>query len=337
MRRHRFSFVTSLHHLKVDRPLGANWTIAGDLKISTSSSVAKSLTTPSLRQNIGELEARRILSGAPFLYATPESPGDDVSENRQLSILFTHLVYAQLFVNMLWLVKDNSINFELGFLQYPFVAGPVETRVSSNFLSALFTNATGDRGDTMFKAEELNKAIALYCRLYGQQHDEGYENLLVPMSSPSPMGQANRLTRAFYFVQAARATWQPAEKVAYYCTSFEALVSTSTSELAHQVAERVATLIGGAPREAVEIYRDLKRAYDTRSKLVHGGQLNAQEDRYLTDSTNCDNYLRRLFHILIANNDLRRAIEGKQDEVNRFFLDRIFGGVVPPTVIARAD
>ena len=322
MPREQYSFVTSLRDLKVDKPIGANWKIAGELKISTSSSVAKRLMTNSLGESIGKLEIGRILSGDPFVYAVSDYPVKDASAERQLSILFTHLTQTQLFFNMLWLVKDNSVNFELGFLQYPYVNGPSPARVSSNHLSASFSDASGQRGETVFSTAELTEAINFYNVCYGKSHGA----ILEPESNFAPQGDVGRISRAFYFVQAARASWHLPEKVAYYCTCFESLVSTSPSELAHQVAERVATLIGKDAPEALKVYRNLKRAYDTRSKLVHGGRLTASRDRYLTDSRNCDRHLRSLLHLLLTNQGLREAVEQSPQKVDEFFLGRIFGG-----------
>ena len=304
MAQQQYSFVTSLINLRVEQPMGSNWVIAGHLKISNSQSVAESLVTEALRENIGTLEVNHILSRRPFVYSVSEYPVEDTSEKKQLEVLKTHLAYTQMFVNLLWLIKDNSVNFELGFLQYPYVRHGHLTRISSNALSATFSDATGSRDEVTFTEAEMRQAIDLYKGGYGWTHDE----YTVPEYPPVALGRQDRLSRALYFVQAARASLHLPEKVAYYCMCFESLVSTSPSELAHQVAERVASLIGNAPPGAVEIYRDLKRAYDTRSKLVHGGKLTDQGDRYHIDSTNCDRYLRRLFHVLNPNSKFGEAI-----------------------------
>ena len=320
MTQRQFSFVTSLNNVRIDRPLGSNWTIDGDLKISNSQSVAKRLLTDVLRENIGTLEVNHILSGHPYVYAVSEYPVEDTSQEKQMDVLFAHLAYTQMFTNVLWLVKDNSINFDFGFLQFPYQQGPI-ARVSSNSPSARFSDATRSRAEAAFDETELEQAIEFYKEIYGWTHDE----FIIPELPPSALGNLDRVSRALYFVQAARAASHLPEKVAYFCTCFESLVSTSPSELAHQVAERVANLIGATPTEALEIYRDLKRAYDTRSKLVHGGRLTGQEDRYRKDSTNCDSYLRRLFHVLISNSEMREAIEQEEDSVNEFFLNRLLG------------
>lgn len=316
--RSQYSFVTSLYNLRVAQPIGANWTITGDLRISNTLAVSKRLVTDLLRANIGFLEADHILSGNPFVYALSEYPSEDTSEEKQMEILQALLIRTQLFVNMLWLVKDNAINAELGFLQYPYQTRD-PARVSSNFLSSIYSDATGSRCEVTFEKVELRQAIELYRRFYGPSLE-----LSGPEPCRSPLGKHDRLTRALYFLQAARAASYLPERVAYSCTCFESLVSTSASELAHQVAERVAILIGKDPDECVEIYRNLKRAYDTRSKLVHGGRLTRQEHWYVTDSVNCDSYLRRLLHVLLANRDLSDAIEQDENSVNEFFLKRLF-------------
>ncbi len=220
MAQRQFSFVTSLNNLRIDRPLGSNWTIAGNLKISNSQSVARRLLTGSLRQNIGALEANHILSGRPFVYAVSEYPVEDTSLEKQMDVLFAHLAYTQVFTNALWLVKDNSISFELGFLQFPY-QGPL-ARVSSNSLSATFSDATRSRAETAFDETELEKAIEFYKEVYGWTHDE----FIMPELPPSALGELDRISRALYFVQAARAASYLPEKVAYFCTCFESLVST---------------------------------------------------------------------------------------------------------------
>jgi hypothetical protein len=50
----------------------------------------------------------------------------------------------------------------------------------------------------------------------------------------------------------------------------EALVSTPDQEISHQISERVARLLGRTERERIDLYRETKRLYGTRSRIVHG-------------------------------------------------------------------
>ena len=157
------------------------------------------------------------------MYAKAGFPTEDASEKSQLALLFTYLVYAQQFLNMLWLVKDNSVNFELGFLQFPHVTTATMARVSSNYLSVIFSKADGTRSQVVFNSEEIRETITYYNLFYGGQPFK----ILDPEAPLVPLGDTNRLSRSLYFLQAARATWFLPEKVAYYCTCFESLVSTN--------------------------------------------------------------------------------------------------------------
>ncbi len=53
-------------------------------------------------------------------------------------------------------------------------------------------------------------------------------------------------------------------------TVLEALLSTGTAEIAHQISERVAVLIGRSSTERLKIYHSVKKLYDLRSRITHG-------------------------------------------------------------------
>ena len=317
----KYSFVASLKSLKVDKPLGSGWNIAADLKISTSATIAKDLVNAPLRNGIGEIEAEAILSGSPFLFAKSDYPLEDPSPEAQMRLLNARLRIALFFCNMLWLIKDNSVNFDRGFLQYPYEKSGPPPKISSNSWTTRYSNADGQFGVTEFSKAELEAAISMYNSLYGATSSGDVS----PGLTPGTAGAVDRLSCAFYFLQGARAMEDLPHKVTNYCTSFEALVSTSSTELAHQVSERVAILIRKDASEALEIYLNLKKAYGTRSKLVHGDQLTAAKGQYLIESKNCDHYLRRLLHVVMTEESVGNAIAQNPEKVNQFFLDKLFG------------
>ena len=89
------------------------------------------------------------------------------------------------------------------------------------------------------------------------------------------------------------------------------------------MSERVAVLIGNDSTDALEVYRNLKRAYSTRSKLVHGDQLTAATGQFLNESVNCDGYLRRLILLLLTQEGVAHALEQRQEKVNEFFSEQV--------------
>ena len=299
--------------------MGSSYDIAAGVKISNAPGIAKGLVDMSLRQRIGEIEASYILNGSPFLFARSDYPLEDTSPEAQMRLLNARLKIARSFFNVLWLIKDNSVSFDRGFLQYPYKTEP--SRISVNNWTAQYNKTDGQCAVTEFSKTELEEAMCMYNSLYGTPSSSDVS----PPLTPGTAGAVNRLSRAFYFLQGARSMADLPHKVTYYCTSFEALVSTHSSELAHQVSERVAVLISEDPSEALEIYRNLKKAYGTRSKLIHGDQLTSAEDQYLTEAKNCDRYLRRLLRAMLTKEGVAKALEQKPKKVDQFFLGKLFG------------
>ena len=315
-----YCFVAAIENLRIDEPMGSSWNIDSDLNITNSQTIAQKIVNPTLYERAGKIEADEILSGAPFVYAIGPYPNDDDSAETQMKILMVRLRIAVTFCNILWIIKDNSVNIGRGFLQYPFIKTGT-SRVSLNNWIVMFTDASGGLNDTSFSKEEIRTAILIYQRLFPEMTIDDISDPI----KPGRGNKINRLSRAFYFLEAARANDDMGVKIANYCTSFETLVSTNPTELAHQVAERVAVLIGKDPSESLEIYQDLKRAYATRSKLVHGDNLTADKERYMNESMLCDDYLRRLLTLVISDAEVNQGIEQKSQDVDGFFLERLFG------------
>ena len=216
------------------------------------------------------------------------------------------------------------MNVDRGFLRYPFNEYVNEHggyQTSLNSWMTRFSKADGEMDEIEFSTSELRKAISNYGELYGEipNYDDS-EGV-----TPGTAGSSSRVSSALYFLQGARASNDLPGKIANYCTSFETLVSTNPTELAHQVAERVAVLIGKDSSDSLEIYRNLKRAYATRSKLVHGDNLSADNQRYMDESILCDDYLRRLLTLVVSDTDVNHGIEQNSQNVDGFFLQRLFG------------
>ena len=88
-------------------------------------------------------------------------------------------------------------------------------------------------------------------------------------------------------------------------TAFESLLlPNANTELGHKLAERTALLIGSTYDERVRIFRDMKRVYRARSKLVHGEKLGKMSKELETLNYSARDYLRRcLLAILNIKDD----------------------------------
>jgi hypothetical protein len=68
-------------------------------------------------------------------------------------------------------------------------------------------------------------------------------------------------------------------------TSLEALYlrGQERSELSHKLSQRVAMVLGSLGFKPIEVYKNLKKAYDIRSTFVHGAALDEAEQRSVGD------------------------------------------------------
>ena len=83
-------------------------------------------------------------------------------------------------------------------------------------------------------------------------------------------------------------------KILHYCTAFEALFASSTGELTHQLAERVACFLEPPGEARVQIFKTFKLAYGFRSRIAHGGTVVKKDLPELIEmSIACDDYLRK--------------------------------------------
>ena len=135
---------------------------------------------------------------------------------------------------------------------------------------------------------------------------------------------ADWLGRYTFFKGPEQCTILP-HKIANYCSCLETLVSTAGSEISHQVAERIAVLLDADGLDPRCVYRNVKSAYATRSKLVHGSELRSSASAYHTQTSNCDDYIRRLIRTIRTDSDVASAVGSRPQELNEYFLSRILG------------
>jgi hypothetical protein len=127
-----------------------------------------------------------------------------------------------------------------------------------------------------------------------------------------------RKMMAWVYVYHARFINALTIKVLMYITAMEALVSTSTAELSHQVAERVAILLSADVNERLNIYNEIKKGYGVRSKAAHGEPLKGTEQDVKDLLVRLDDYMRRLMKF-----DTPYDLE--QGDINDFFIKKLMG------------
>jgi len=305
-------FLTALQHITVPGDLGRGDRLNDDLFLTNNANVLDKILRPEVGHIIGILESTALKKAKAVVYSNEELP-EDTDRHAHLQ---RRLEEVAAFQHTLWLWKDNCVDNELGFLVSYAKAG---LSVESNYLVQRYSLSTGKIGTIEFTREDL-KIIRRYFR----------EQMVREFSEDRPptfmTTDVNRVSRALFLAQSARIAGDLGFKIAGYCGALEALLTTSQSELAHQMSERAAFLIAENAKERTETYATLKKAYEVRSKIVHGGYIKGAK---VTDlallSTACDEIVRRCLQKVLGSTEMSHLFAGSQEELDAFLLDIIFG------------
>jgi hypothetical protein len=234
------------------------------------------------------------------------------------SLTYAYLRQVQWLTNEFWMLRDNSIYVRDGFL---FV---YEEKIDKGFtfkadLSAINTKASTVIEPVVYTKEEIMELAKDMPQISVNNVRSGNANYRdVTQFQYFKSAKIGRKMMAWVYIFHARAINALSLKVLMFITAMEALVSTSTAELSHQVAERVAYLIGGNASERQVIYNDIKKCYGIRSKAAHGEPQGGTEQDVANLLVTLDDYLRRLMR-------LDTPYDLEQSKVNEFFIKRLMG------------
>jgi hypothetical protein len=279
--------VTALHQMEVDVSLGRGDRISENIFLTNDKALVAEKITPPMMAAFGSLEMNAIRHAGVVAYRIRELEEEPSATNAEHALVdFLHeLKQLQL---ALWLIRDNAVYMENAFLQWPH--GRYDSITSMNFWGAHCSTSDGTRTSVTFTRAELRVARQLHQSLWVEPTDGEFTG-----DEPT-QPDISRLSRALYFIQAAREAPALSLKIAMYCSAFEALLSTEASELAHKLAERISWLTAASPEKRLNVFKRVKAAYAIRSKTVHGSvvkQAKLGRD-LLTAARDCDEIARAL-------------------------------------------
>lgn len=312
MRTLSVTFFTAVINVDISSISGRGDEIFDGLYITTDKTILSDLLVPEVRLAIGGLE-HDFLSHAPAIIYSRKDIADEFDWSKYLS---QQLMDVKMFFNVMWLLKDNAADSELGFLTYPI---GLTRQTHSNALSVTYNMADGSRSMVSFSRPEL-KDVRSYYRAW-----------IAETVSPTPFGildstGVGRVARAFYWIQAGRATPGLGQRIACFCTAMESLFATSSTELAHQLAERMAVFLSDGPAERARVYGQVKKAYRLRSRVVHGDVLrHARISELVETSVDCDGLLRQAIYKTIVDEAARKALDSGNESLDRYFVELLFG------------
>jgi len=329
----KFRFYAVLHNMKLDSTKTKGKRINLDeyrARITNGSGeFEKILQNPETNERIGFHSANEFLAdNTTYVYIDGELENIISFEEMDtigLGFSFSLLRKIQYLTHYLWTVKDNNIYVRDGFL---IVYENNFRDVGTYKASVSEINSTADNlRDVIstFSDEELDRAVStMEENLFDLDSEENNDNKreLIESKYPTPevfyeSEGSNRYIRAFFFTIAARSQAILSLKIVSYINALECLFSTSRNKISHNVAERAASLVKNTVIERDELYKKIKKAYNVRSRIVHGDPLNNNEDELAEMSKVLDNLLRNILleHKNFFKEDTEKKLADKFEQL----------------------
>lgn len=253
----------------------------------------------------------------PFYYLDWNS-SENIKDFNGYRCTYALLRCIQNFTFDLWHIKDNSVYIFSGFLfEYDNLIADGSTYKGT--LTATMSKANLEKSNTLFTERELQPVISEMPPIVIDDLLKKESDYFTPTSEHFfKSGGLDRIGRASYFALEARTRHTYPTKIVSYITAMECLFTTSTSELSHRISERAAILTDGTKEAKLETYKLLKKAYDVRSKIVHGSTLTGRNDDLKEITIGLDHILREL---LTRKNEI---FTKSNDQIDDYFLNKLF-------------
>ena len=315
------TFICGIHNIEVDEDLGEGLILIPHeqneelptIRLTNNKDKIKSLLTNQLLHFVGAIEYSHLENGYPMIaYAESEFELDEVHSVEHLDF---HLYFLKMYFFCLWLTKDNSADFDVGFLQFTNSKG--EPEVSSNNMTNSNFNISGSRTPCKFTIDELNIAAEYLTQSIQIEHKERPK--LAIASSLDKVSIAN------YFIQSAIVSHDLGIKAVGYCSALETLFSNGdNTELSHRLSERISKFLETDLEKRKTLYKTIKKIYEIRSKVVHGATYKAQKTEELSALVNeADVICRRIMIYAFTTSEDENIFDKSRDDLDSFFIDLI--------------
>lgn len=310
-----FTFVVGIAYIDSHSDLRGGINLGHGLRLVKDARRVASLCAP-YAESLGTLETASLTRNPLAVIGTTRIGGPHSIKEKAA---FVYARYVGTYMRQLWLVKDCSPMLEQAYLLGNDMRGRT---VHANRVMDQPTCSDGCCRPTIFSEGELTGARTLARQLppeLGQTESES-EDWWRSSDTVAERG-STRLGRCLGMIETARRSYDLGLKVAQYCTALEALLATGTSELRHQLAERLAWL--HQPSERIAVYRRTQALYDLRSRVLHGDVIPKAADLKELAST-ADGYCRRAVLAALEDRALTEALND-EDSLKSYFLERVLG------------
>ncbi|WP_337032479.1 hypothetical protein [Paenibacillus illinoisensis] len=316
----KYVFLSVLHQLRLSTKLNKGIELYPGGRISNGlESISNVINSELLKYTAGVHSLDEFKDAVLFVKSGEFSEINSKNEmdERGNMIAFYFLREIEKFTHHLWEIKDNNVYVRDGFLVV-YTNSIEDGFTYKASLSSINTLSSGEKLQSVFSREEVLLAVKRFTPFLLDEMDSGDFGGKYPRSDHFfKNNKFSRMDRAKYFTLAARASATLPMKIVSYCTALECLFTTGNSELSHRISERVAILLGDQGKKE-ELFKSVKRAYDYRSKIVHGSNIKGSESDLIEITVELDRIFRKLF---INNYDI---FNQSDQEIDNYFTKLLF-------------
>lgn len=308
-------FFTTFENISLKEEV-KEFTLLPGINISNDDEVRKAYLTDEVRYFIGEIEAQHLFESNNFVFS--EFDEKTFSHDNYEVILQTFLVWIQSLFNHAWVIKDHSLACENAYL-FIYEDGQLQA-CHSNYLAKKYTFSDCRVGRVEISLNDLREWECLHDNIetYLYNNDSGALSFLLDRKHC-------RTGKALKFIEVARQANNIGFKIASYVSAMEALFATSNSELSYRLSERMAFVLSAHGYKKINVFNDVKLAYEIRSKLVHGDYLSQKKIEKASEvSVSCDQYLRKIIKLSYGAENFKGIIDASNPDLDNYFKELIF-------------
>lgn len=314
-----FKFITTFRFLKIVGDDFSDFDLMPGVGIIREREKIRRILSKEFKMNAGLIEYDHFYNANHIIYGEFKDNFFNKDDSSGLALL-TWLVWLDMLIYDSWLVKDNAFLCEIAYCNK---SSKHYSEWSNNSLLGLNTLSSGERYvDVEFNRDDLIKWEETSNKLQTFLNDNNSTVFKTFISK-----EYSRYGRAYSFIKAARRDFNPAMKIAHYCSALESLFSTDNTELTHKLSERVAVFLKDYGYDPVSVYEQIKSYYSIRSKVTHGDSLQGKKLETIPDnSKEFDKILRVIMNIIISSDELIKLFNGDSASFDLYFKKRILCG-----------
>lgn len=246
-------------------------------------------------------------------------------------ILETLHSYVNNIIDTLWFSKDNNSFIESGFLEH-LDSGQMGAIIVPNIKSASQIDYT----TTIFNKEELEDFMQKFLKL-----NEVKKTSNQPKSFPNNSRNHNsvnkiatnhnpynhhRFNRAILFLNSTRTSQTFHEKITYFMALYESLFTSDDHNISKKIRERASAFAGGSNKTRGSYKYLIIKAYNIRSRYIHGDVINLDKIEMLKISKSLDDLTRIILNKMIntPDNQIFTTIDSPENKVQfEEFFDKL--------------